>query len=127
MGFDKTFFPYFNKFCVNKFGSDIGKAVNIEAENKLSHMIKEADYRNNKYIRWHMDANMLPSIAIYLAFKKFPGTADKAYEYTDEATSFKHGITVTSQRCMRLGRYGNPGNVICHSPFRGYIWRFIII
>jgi hypothetical protein len=84
MGFDETLFSYFNEFCVNKFGSDIGKAVNIEAENRLSHMIKEADYRNNKYIRWHMDANMLPSIAIYLAFKKFPGTADKAYEYTDE-------------------------------------------
>lgn len=84
MGFNKTFFPYFNEFCIAKFGSDIGNMVNIEAENKLAYMIKEADYRKSKYIRWHMNTNMLPAIAIYLTFKKFGTTADKAYEYTDE-------------------------------------------
>jgi hypothetical protein len=31
-----------------------------------------------------MDTNILPAIAIYLAFKKFDKTNDKAYEYTDE-------------------------------------------
>jgi hypothetical protein len=84
MGFDKTFFPYFNSYCIDKLGSDLGEPVFIEAENKLSDMIKEADYRNNKSIRWHMDENMLPTIAIYLAFKKFDSTAMKAYEFTDE-------------------------------------------
>lgn len=84
MGFNKTFFPYFNKFCINKLGNDIGNMVYIDAEDKLSDMIREADYRNNKNIRWHMNTNMLPSIAIYLTFKKFEITTDKAYEYTDE-------------------------------------------
>lgn len=84
MGYDKTSFPYFKQFCIDKFGSDIGSLVFIEAENQLADMIKEADYRNNKYIRWHMDTNMLPSIAMYLAFKKSEYTTDKAYEYTDE-------------------------------------------
>lgn len=84
MGFKKTFFPYFNKFCIDKLGYNIGESVYNEAENYLSKMIEEADYRNSKEIKWHMDTNMLPSIAIYLAFKNFERTAGKAYEYTDE-------------------------------------------
>lgn len=81
---DKTNFYYFKKFCIKKFGADIGNLINVEAESKLSEMIKEADYRSSKYIKWHMDKNMLPSIAIYLTFKEFKSIADKAYDYTDE-------------------------------------------
>ena len=47
-------------------------------------MINEADYRNNKYIKWHMETNMLPTIAIYRTFKKCDITSDKAFEHTDE-------------------------------------------
>ena len=85
MEFDKTYFPYFNHFCIEKFGPDLGSAINDAAENILLKLLKEADYRNNKYIQWHMDTNMLPTIAIYMAFKKFEITAGKAYAYTDEA------------------------------------------
>ena len=67
MDLDKMIFLYFNKFCIGKFGSDFGNLIFIEAKNLLSDMTDEADYRNNKYIKWHMDKNMLPSIAIYLA------------------------------------------------------------
>jgi hypothetical protein len=84
MGFDKTAFPNFNNFCVDKLGMETGQLVYSKANSILSHLIKEADYRNNKAIKLHMDKNMLPSIAIYLAFKKFEATADKAFEYTDE-------------------------------------------
>lgn len=84
MGFDKTFFPYLREFCTNKLGADVGNKIYLESEKKLISMIKEADYRNNKYIKWHMDLNMLPAIAMFLSFKEFESTADKAYEYTDE-------------------------------------------
>lgn len=84
MGLKRTFFPFFSEYCTINFGSDIGNTINNEAENQLSNMIKNADFRNNKYIRWHMETNMLPAIAIYLTFKKFNNTADRAYKYTDE-------------------------------------------
>ena len=84
MGLDKMVFSYFNKFCISKFGPDLGNLIFIEAKNLLYDMINEADYKNSKYIKWHMDKNMLPSIAIYLAFKKFDSTDDNALDYTDQ-------------------------------------------
>lgn len=84
MSFDKTYFPYFQKFCIEKFGPENGSTIYAEAESIMHDMIKEADYRGNKYIKWHMDTNMLPAIAIYLAFKNNAQTDDKALEYTDE-------------------------------------------
>ncbi len=47
-------------------------------------MIHKADYKGSKYIRWHMDTNMLPTIAIYLSFKEHEASSDKAYALTDE-------------------------------------------
>jgi len=84
MGFSKTGFKYFNKYCIGKFGPEMGNQIFMAAEEKLAEMINEADYRNNKYIRWHMDTNMLPTIAMYLVLKKFDVTADKAYDVTSE-------------------------------------------
>jgi len=84
MGFSKTRFKYFNKYCITKFGPDMGKQIFTVAEEKLAEMIKEADYRNNNDIRWHMETNMLPTIAMYQVFKKFDSTADKAYDVTSE-------------------------------------------
>lgn len=84
MGFDKTSFPHFYAFCVDKFGPDAAEKLRDIAKNKLTRMIRESDDKGNKYIRWHLHTNMLPAIAIYLAFKEYGATADKAYEYTDE-------------------------------------------
>ncbi|HNX64645.1 MAG TPA: L-2-amino-thiazoline-4-carboxylic acid hydrolase [Oscillospiraceae bacterium] len=84
MDLDKMIFLYFNKFCIGKFGLDFGNLIFIEAKNLLSDMKSEADYKNSKYIKWHMDENMLPSIAIYLAFKKFDSTSDNALDFTDQ-------------------------------------------
>lgn len=84
MGFNKTFFPHFNSFCTDKFGYDTGELIFTGAEEKLLALMKDVDYRSSKYIRWHMDKNMLPAIAIYQTFKQFDSTCEKAYEYTDE-------------------------------------------
>lgn len=84
MKFKHTFFPYLNKFCIDKFGTGIGTEIFTCAEYKLNELANEADYRNNKYIKWHMDKNMLPVIAIYLTFKEFECTAKNSIEYTDE-------------------------------------------
>jgi hypothetical protein len=82
--FNKTIFKFFRNYCVSKFGEDTGSNIYEAAENKLAQMIGEADYKNSKAIKWHMDKNMLPTIAIYLTFKQFEGTSEKAYEYTSE-------------------------------------------
>lgn len=84
MGFDKTYFPHFKSFCIDKFGADLGSSICRAAESIMARMISEADYMGSEYIRWHMDTNMLPSIAIYLAFKNSKETANNAYGYADE-------------------------------------------
>lgn len=47
-------------------------------------MLFDADYRNNAQIRWHMQMNLLPGIAIYLTLLNFVPGYKKAIEYTDE-------------------------------------------
>lgn len=82
MGFSKTIFKYFYKECISRFGSDTGSEIFINAENKLTTMINEADYLNSKAIKWHMDKSILPTIAMYLAFKECVTTNEQAYEVT---------------------------------------------
>lgn len=84
MEFNKTNFKFFYEYCINKFGEDIGNKIYETASNILVRLKSEADYRNNKAIKWHMDTNMLPTIAMYLAFKGFEITSDKAYDNTSE-------------------------------------------
>ena len=64
--------------------ADTGIKTYQAAENILAKMINEADYKNSKAIKWHMDKNMLPTIAMYLAFKQFKITCERAYDYTSE-------------------------------------------
>lgn len=130
--FDNTLFPNFNKYCSDKFGPEIGSLIHMEAENKLSDMRKEADYRNNKYIRFHMDSNILPGIAMFLTLKEFDRTADKAYEYTDEVLQiFRLKSRKKSQLIGRLP-FGYLGfKMICKSymtklyPEQGWKMRWI--
>ncbi|SHI57935.1 L-2-amino-thiazoline-4-carboxylic acid hydrolase [Clostridium cavendishii DSM 21758] len=84
MEFNKTNFDFFYKHCISKFGEDIGNMIYETAENILAKMKSEVDYKNSKAIKWHMDKNMLPTIAMYFAFKKFDVTCERAYEYTGE-------------------------------------------
>jgi hypothetical protein len=84
MEFNKTEFKFFYKYCISKFGKDTGRKIYEIADNILAKMINEADYKNSKAIKWHMDKNMLPTIAMYLAFKQFESTCERAYDYTSE-------------------------------------------
>ncbi|MFA9378342.1 MAG: L-2-amino-thiazoline-4-carboxylic acid hydrolase [Lachnotalea sp.] len=82
MGFNQTIFKYFHEECINRFGKVVGNEIFINAEIKLTQMICEADYLNSKALKWHMDKNMLPTIAMYLAFKEYATTKAQAYEIT---------------------------------------------
>ncbi len=84
MAFNKTSFKFFHQYCIDKLGEETGNKVYEVAESKLSEMINEADYKNSKAIKWHMDKNMLPTIAMYLAFKEIEETCESAYDHTAE-------------------------------------------
>jgi hypothetical protein len=70
MGFDETMYKDFNKECINKFGNIIGNTIIQDAEQMLEKMISEIDDRNSETIRWHLEKCLLPTIAMYLSFRK---------------------------------------------------------
>ena len=84
MEFEKTDFKFFCKYCISKLGEDTGIKIYEAAQNRLTNMIGVADYKSSKAIKWHMDKNMLPTIAMYLAFKQFESTCERAYDYTSK-------------------------------------------
>ncbi len=84
MNFNKTQFKFFYKYCISKLGKDTGNKIYETAENILAKMINESDYKNSKAIKWHMEKNMLPTIAMYLAFKELGITREGAYDFTSE-------------------------------------------
>lgn len=69
MRFKNTQFKFFHKWCISKFGEEAGSKTYETAEIILNRIINEADYKNSKAIKWHMDTNMLPTIAMYFAFQ----------------------------------------------------------
>ncbi len=84
MGFRKTLFKFFYKHCIDTFGEDTGSRIYEAAEHALAEMINEADYKDSKAIEWHMRKNMLPTIAMYAAFRQFEITCESAYDHTAE-------------------------------------------
>lgn len=68
MGYSESFLPHFSEFCNEKFGEIQGAEIFVTAEKRLGDLIGEADYKNNKYIKIHMDKNMLPVIAIKMKY-----------------------------------------------------------
>ena len=99
MEFNKTEFKFFHKYCISKFAEDTGSKIYETAENILAEMINEADYKNSKAIKWHMDKNMLPTIAMYLAFKQFGITRERAYDYTLEI------LQIACKRTQKKNRF----------------------
>ncbi|WP_291581295.1 L-2-amino-thiazoline-4-carboxylic acid hydrolase [Clostridium sp. UBA6640] len=82
MGFNETMYKDFNKECINKFGNIMGNTIILDAEQRLEKMISEIDDRNSETIRWHLEKCLLPTIAMYLSFKKRDDTCNVAYSIT---------------------------------------------
>lgn len=84
INYSRTFFPYYKKFCIDKFGVDSGTTILHKSELKLAELISENDDRNNKYIKMHLHKNMLPVIAMYLVLKEDDLKTEDALQYVDE-------------------------------------------
>lgn len=82
--FNKTFFPYFKIFCIEKFGSNLGIQLFEQVESTLSQLVDENNDSTDKYIKWHLHKNMLPIISIFLVLKEFNYTTENALKLTDE-------------------------------------------
>lgn len=94
MSFKKTAFNCFYDQCIKKYGEDEGKRIYDSADKRLLEMKRDADYRNSKIIKRHMDENILPAIAIYLAFIDMGLGKEEAYKnvfdmYQISARKFK--------------------------------------
>lgn len=68
MNYSRTFFPYYKKFCIDKFGIDSGTTILHKSELKLEELISENKGRNNKYIKMHLHKNMLPVLWMQMKF-----------------------------------------------------------
>lgn len=84
MKFEKTFFPYFKNYCIEKFGVDFGIQLFEQVESKLNELVDENNDWNDKYIKWHLYKNMLPIISIYLVLKDLNYTTEDALNHTDK-------------------------------------------
>lgn len=100
--FKKTEFPFFYDECNKKFGYEKGNRISRIADKSLSQMKKEADYKDNKAIKKHMDINLLPTIAMYLAFIESGFTKDLAYKNTLEMAQI--GARRVKKKNEKLGK-----------------------
>ena len=108
MGFDQTEFKIFHQYCIRQFGEDTGSKIFEAAESRLAQMIAEADYKNSKAIQRHMDKNMLPTIAMYLAFQQVESTRESAYRYTAEILQTVCQKTQQKNRTLGNMPFGYP-------------------
>lgn len=86
MEFKETKYPFWYDECIKKFGNEKGKKIANMADKKLLELKKEANYRNSKAIKEHMDTKILPTIAMYSAFKESGFNMEEAYNNTLEIT-----------------------------------------
>jgi hypothetical protein len=121
MEFKKTQFKFFYKWCIRKFGEETGSKIYETAENILTKLKNEADYKNSKAIKWHMDKNMLPTIAMYFAFKEFEITCGSSYDYTSEVLQIAYKKVQKKNRFIGKMPFGyNLFKLFCKSNVSAY-------
>jgi hypothetical protein len=99
MGYKNTNIPFLKKDCLLEFGKAIGLNIYNEAFERLSSMLRNVDYRNNKYIKMHITKNMFPIMAYYLTLLDNGFSKEEAYNLTLKETQkaayiLKNKITI---------------------------------
>lgn len=86
MYYEQTKYKDFEAVCMDKYGASEGKAVYDKAETYMKQMLDEADYRNSDMIKWHMENNIFPVLAYYMALLDRGMAATQAYDNVLEQT-----------------------------------------
>lgn len=84
MKINDTMLGHFSKALETYFDAGVSEGICICAERRFQEMLSDAEYRHNEQIRWHMQMNLLPGIAIYLALLDHIADREKAIDLTDE-------------------------------------------
>jgi hypothetical protein len=77
--YQHTHFDFLKADCINEFGAENGENIYIQACERYTSMLAEADYRNNESIKTHIIKNMYPVIAYYLTLNANGYSKDEAY------------------------------------------------
>lgn len=105
-GFGKTQYSFLEKQLVIRYGRFQGIFHYQLAEQKLQELLCQADFKNNKAIKWDLVKNMLPVIAIYLSLKEHESTSGEAYEFTSDVLQFACKKAQRKNRILARLPYG---------------------
>lgn len=86
MDYKNTHFDFLQADCISEFGQEKGTKIYIEACEKLTFMLENADYRNNEGIKQHITKNMFPAIAYYMTLQNYGYSKEDAYNLTLKET-----------------------------------------
>lgn len=86
MEIKNTGFYFFNDMCIEKYAAESGNSIINSANHFYQQLRNEADDKSNQAIRWHMEQNMLPTIAYYKALLEAGYSKETAYELVLEMT-----------------------------------------
>jgi hypothetical protein len=102
MGYRETKYKDLESVCINKYGDEKGRTVYARAEELFLKMREEADYRNSDVIKRHMDTNIFPVLAYYMALLGAGYSKDDAYADVLEET--QKYAAVAKERNGKLGK-----------------------
>lgn len=77
--FENSKYKDMYKVMKDKYGDKIGRHVYEKAEHYFKKFIDEADYRNSEVIKDHMNNNIFPVLAYYMALLDLGGNQKTAY------------------------------------------------
>lgn len=114
MNYTKTSLFFIQDDCRNIFGQENGTKIYNQACEYFLSMLADADYRNNKSIKTHIEKYMFPTIAYYLTLQANGYSKDQAYNLTLKET----------QKSAHI--YKKRYEVIARLPFAYQIFKLFI-
>lgn len=82
MNYQNTNLGFLQMDCIKIFGEEKGNKIFNETCQTYYSLLQSINQQdNNESIKMHIEKNMFPTIAYYLALQKFGYTKDEAYEF----------------------------------------------
>lgn len=86
MYFENSKYKNMLEVCVQKYGEEPGKAIYEKGEKYFKQFLDEADYRGSEVIKGHMQNNIFPVLAYYMALLDSAFDQEQAYDHALEQT-----------------------------------------
>ena len=102
MYFEKSKYKDMYNVCLKKYGEELGKPVFKKAEDYFKKFLDEADYRGSDVIKGHMQNNIFPVLAYYMALLDSGMKQEEAYGNVLEETQRYAEIAKESNK--KLGK-----------------------